>query len=103
MSYAIVWTLEAFASFEKRIEYLAIHFTEREITNFRERVKEYLKVLQNEPLIGKKPGRYKNVYIGLIIKPVSLIYRVKTVKKELELLLFVDNRQDPRKIRKYKA
>jgi|GEM_PF-410486 len=103
MNFSIVWTTQAYTSFEKRIEYLAIHFTEKEIKNFRERVKEYLKVLQDEPHIGKKPGKYKNVHMGLIIKPVSVIYRVKTLKKEIELISFIDNRQDPNKFRKYKA
>jgi plasmid stabilization system protein ParE len=101
MSYSIVWTTQAYTSFERRIEYLAIHFTDREIKNFRQRVKEYLEVLKEEPGIGKKPGKYKNVHIGLVIKPVSIIYRVKAFKKEIEIISFVDNRQDPRKIRKY--
>jgi hypothetical protein len=61
-----------------------------------------LKVLKEEPLIGKKSSRLKNVHIGFIIKQVSLIYRVKTVTKEIELISFVDNRQNPKKIRKYK-
>jgi plasmid stabilization system protein ParE len=102
MSYSIVWTTQAYTSFEDRIEYLTIHFTDKEIKNFRQRVKEYLEVLKEEPGIGKKPGKYKNVHIGLVIKPVSIIYRIKILKKEIEIISFIDNRQDPKKIRKYK-
>jgi hypothetical protein len=94
---------EAISTFGDRIRYLKIHWTQKEITNFESRVKQYLDVLKDEPFIGKKPGRLKNVYIGLIIKPVSLIYRVKSHTKEIELLLFIDNRQDPKKIGKYKS
>ena len=101
MSYSIVWTKQGYTSFENRIEYLTIHFTDREIKNFRQRVREYLDVLKEEPGIGKKPGKYKNVHIGLIIKPVSIIYRVKALKKEIEIISFIDNRQDPNKIKKY--
>ncbi|MDP9047072.1 MAG: type II toxin-antitoxin system RelE/ParE family toxin [Bacteroidota bacterium] len=101
MSYSIAWTTQAYTSFEDRIEYLAIHFSDKEIKNFPQRVKEYLDVLKEEPLIGKAPGKHKNVHIGLIIKPVSIIYRIKTLKKEIELISFIDNRQDPKKIRKY--
>jgi plasmid stabilization system protein ParE len=101
MSYSIVWTTKAYTSFEDRIGYLAIHFTDREIKNFRQRVKEYLEVLKEEPGIGKQPGNYKNVHIGLIIKPVSIIYRVKVIKKEIELVAFIDNRQNPKKFKKY--
>lgn len=85
------------------IAYLKIHWTEKEITNFKKRVKEYLEVLKEKPLIGKKPGKFKNVYFGLIIKQVSLICRVKIATKEIELISFIDNRQDPKKVRKYKA
>ena len=103
MSFSITWMPEAFKTFDDRIQYLEIHWTEKEIANFRARVKEYLETLKEKPYIGKKAGRVKGVHIGLIMKQVSLIYRIKVLEKEIELLLFVDNRQDPRKIRKYTA
>jgi len=102
MSYIVIWSPDALTSFEDRIEYLKINWTEKEIKNFKSRVNEYLDVLKERPFIGK-PGKVKNIHIGLIIKQVSLVYRVKVNKKEIELVLFVDNRQDPKKIRKYKA
>lgn len=73
MNYSIIWTPEAMSTFEDRITYLEINWTEREIKNFKKRVRQYLETLSEEPLIGKKPGRLKNVHMGLIIKPVSLI------------------------------
>jgi plasmid stabilization system protein ParE len=94
---------EAILTFGNRIEYLKIHWTDKEIRNFENRIKQYLEVLKDEPYIGKRPGKLKNVYIGVIIKPVSLIYRVKSRTKEIELLLFIDNRQDPKRIKKYKT
>ena len=102
MSYSVIWTPKALSTFDGRIDYLTEHWTEKEISNFRERVKEYIETLKNEPFIGKKGG-IKYVHIGLIIKEVSLFYRVKPIKKEIELLIFFDNRQNPNKIKKYKA
>jgi plasmid stabilization system protein ParE len=102
MSYSIVWMPKALSTFDGRINYLNEHFTEKEIKNFQERVKEYVEVLKTEPLIGENSG-IKNVHIGLIIKEVSLIYRVRPIKKNIELLIFFDNRQNPKKIKKYKA
>ncbi|MEO8885691.1 MAG: hypothetical protein ABI367_06480 [Mucilaginibacter sp.] len=102
MSYSITWTPEALTTFEDRITYLKVNWTEKEIVNFKKRVSEYLKVLETEPLIGKRPGKFKNVYMGLILKQVSLIYRVKILTKEIELISFIDNRQNPKRIRKYK-
>lgn len=75
----------------------------KEIRNFKSRVNEYLDVLRETPLIGKKPGKQKHLYLRLIIKQVSLMYIVSVVKKEIELVLFIDNRQNPNKIKKYKA
>ncbi len=92
MSYTITWTEEALSTFEERIAYLKLHWTEREIVNFKSRVSEYLKVLEAEPLMAKRPGRFKNVHIGLILKQVSLVYRVKPVSKQIELISFIDNR-----------
>jgi plasmid stabilization system protein ParE len=95
MIYSIAWTSEAYHSFGERIKYLEIHFTEKEIRRFQERVKEYLEVLKNEPNIGKKAGQLKNVHIGLIIKQVSMVYRIKVRAKEIEIISFIDNRQNP--------
>jgi hypothetical protein len=41
----------------------------------------------------------KNVRKGLISKHNTLYYRVKPRKKELQLLMFWDNRQDPKKLK----
>ena len=102
MSYIITWTNEALATFEDRIIYLKIHWTDREISKFKARVRTYLETLTETPYIGKKPGKLKNVHMGLILKQVSIIYRVKSDSKQIELISFIDNRQDPQKIRKYK-
>jgi len=101
MSFTVLWTDEAYSTFEKRIEYLMMHWTDKEIRHFKNRVMEYLDTLKEEPFIGKRAGKSRNVHIGLIIKQVSVIYRIKVKRKEIELISFIDNRQDPRKIKKY--
>jgi plasmid stabilization system protein ParE len=103
VSYVIIWSPDAVSTFEERIDYLKLKWTEREIINFTNRVKEYLEVLKEEPLIGKRTGKRKNLHTGLIIREVSLIYRVKAITLEIELVVFFDNRQNPKKIRKYKT
>lgn len=102
MKYNVIWSPDALTTFDDRLHYLRINWTEKEIENFKQLVQEYLIVLEESPYIGSVPGKQKNIYIGLIIKPVSLIYRVMDSKREIELVLFIDNRQNPKKIRKYK-
>jgi hypothetical protein len=57
MNFTVRWTKEADSTFGDRIHYLNIHWTDKEIKNFRERVREYLDTLKEEPLIGKKAGK----------------------------------------------
>jgi plasmid stabilization system protein ParE len=103
MSYGIIWTSEALETFGDRIAYLKIHWTEKEIVNFKKRVKEYLDVLQESPFMAQRPGKLKNVHIGVVLKQVSVIYRVKHSTNEIELIAFIDNRQNPKKIKRYKS
>jgi hypothetical protein len=103
MSYTIIWSPRSIITFGGRISYLQRYWTEREIKNFTNRVKEYLETLKHEPFIGKTTGKRKQTYTGFIIKEVSLIYRVKPICKEIELLMFFDNRQNPKKLKKYKT
>ena len=72
MNYIIKWTPEALATFDDRIAYLKIHWTEKEITNFKKRVKEYLEVLKEKPLIGKKPGKFKMYILVLLLNKCLL-------------------------------
>ena len=78
MEAEIIWTKRAIKTFGKRIAYLEEHWTEREIFNFTNRVNEYLNSLQSQPLMYRKSTRLKNSHIGVIIKQVSLVYRIKT-------------------------
>jgi len=95
MGFEIIWTKKAIYTFEGRIAYLQKHWTDREIHNFTKRVSEYLAILSKEPLMFRKSYKVKHTHIGVIIKEVSLIYRVKPRKEIIELIAFIDNRQNP--------
>lgn len=97
MGIEIVWTKKAVQTFSKRIAYLEEHWTEKEIFNFTARVNEYLETLQTQPLMFRKSARIKHTHIGVIIKQVSLVYRIKPKSKTIELITFIDNRQNPKK------
>lgn len=96
MGIEIVWTRKAVETFGKRIAYLQEHWTEKEIFNFTTRVNEYLETLQTQPLMFRKSARIKHTHIGVIIKQVSLVYRIKPKSQRIELIAFIDNRQNPR-------
>jgi len=50
--------MEGLITFEDRIAYLNIHWTQKEIDSFTKRALEYLDILKVQPLIGKK-GKLK--------------------------------------------
>jgi len=95
MGVEIIWTKRAIRTFGKRIAYLEEHWTEKEILKFTARVNEYLNSLQHQPLMFRKSARLKHTHIGVIIKQVSLVYRVKPKSHSIELIAFIDNRQNP--------
>jgi hypothetical protein len=95
MGIEIVWTKRAIKTFGKRIAYLEEHWTEKEIFNFTARVNEFLSTLQTQPSMFRKSARIKSTHIGVIIKQVSLVYRIKPKTHTIELIAFIDNRQNP--------
>lgn len=68
-------------------------WTEREIFNFTERVSDYLDNLKQEPQMFRKSAKIKHTHIGVIVKQVSVVYRIKPRNKVIELIAFIDNRQ----------
>jgi hypothetical protein len=97
MGAKIVWTKKAVETFGYRIAYLEEHWTDKEIFNFTTRVNEYLKLLETHPLMFRKSTRLKHTHVGVIIKQVSLVYRIKPKSDVIELIAFIDNRQNPKK------
>src|SRR5260221_8064448 len=103
MKYAIIWTHEALSTFEERIKYLK-YIGQKKKTNFKKRVNEYFEIFEEKPPVGNTiPCKLKGVYICLIIKQVSLIYRINLPAQEIQLISFIDNRQNPGYIRKHKG
>jgi hypothetical protein len=44
----------------------------------------------------RKSVKLKHTHIGVIIKQVSVVYRVKPRSNKIELIAFIDNRQNPK-------
>lgn len=93
MGFEIVWTKKAIQTFEKRLLYLEKHWTEKEILKFTAAVNQYLFVLKTQPLMFQKTLQQKQKRIGVIIKQVSLVYRVDYATQLIQLIAFIDNRQ----------
>ncbi|SFQ17349.1 hypothetical protein [Parafilimonas terrae] len=86
----IIWMPNAINSYIKIIRYLQTNWTQKEIENFQ---------LLSEEKIARN---YKNPNIRytLIHKRVALVYRYNQIKNKIELLLFWNTSQNPKKIKK---
>jgi hypothetical protein len=95
MELLIVWSPLARRTYLDVLEYLEEEWTFREIERFVLRTEEALTHIKTNPSLypySKKSDTHKCI----LVKQVSLIYRVKG--SVAELLVFWDNRQDPARL-----
>ena len=93
----ISWTPTAKKTYFAVLDYLEETWTEKEVQNFIHEVNTLLNQIAQNPEMFKSSLKMKDIRKGFITKHNSLYYRIKPRKKELELLTFWDNRQDPEK------
>lgn len=94
----ISWTPTAIKTFFKVLDYLEETWTKKEVQNFADEVERVLSQISENPDMFEASRKKKNIRKGYITRHNALYYRVKPIKKELELLTFWDNRQNPGKL-----
>jgi plasmid stabilization system protein ParE len=94
----VSWTPKALKSFMEIVDFLNEKWTKKEIDAFAEQTDKVIEQIAENPYMFVATEKRKNVRKGLVNKLVSLFYRVKPRKKEIELLRFSDNRMDPDKL-----
>ncbi len=97
MALDIKWTKQAEKKFDKLIGYLMTEWGEVTTRNFIRKVYHDLDILSEHPGIGTIENKEKKIHGTLIVKQISLFYRVKG--DTIILLNFFDNRQNPEKKR----
>jgi plasmid stabilization system protein ParE len=95
MGYNIIWSPKAKDTYYQILEYLELNWSGKEVDDFINRTEEVL------AFIAANPSQYTqsvkaDIHKSVLVKQVSLFYRVKP--GTIELLLFWDNRQDPAKL-----
>ena len=94
----IFWTPRARHTYFKVLDHLEKAWTEREIQNFINEVDHLLEQIKQNPEMFEESRKKRNVRKGFVTKHNTLYYRVRPRKKELQLLVFWDNLQDPGKL-----
>lgn len=99
MVYKIIWSPLAIRTYISNIEFLEKAWTKREVVKFITAVENKISVLKIHPLKGKLTAKRLNVRHTTIHKRIILIYRVKVLKKEVELVRFFNTYQSPGRLR----
>jgi hypothetical protein len=66
---------------------------------FFDKVDHLLKIISDNPEIFPEINKKNKVRRCVIVKQISLYYKIKDDQKQVDLLTFWDNRQDPEKLR----
>ncbi len=99
MALQIEWSIKSEDTFDEIIAYLETEFTQREVVSFVNRVYDKLELLQTFPKIGVPNTKKRNTYRTLIHKKVTLVYHYKPIKKEIVLITFWNNLQNPARLK----
>lgn len=91
------WTPEAVDTFKQIIENLNVYWTQKEINIFIEQTELIIRYIQQNPYLYKSTSKNKQVRKGFVNRLVSMFYKVNFDNKEIEIITFWNNRQDPKK------
>ncbi len=100
MDCKINWTNRAWQTYNANITYLLEAWTAKEISNFVIMVDSKLTNLAKHPEIGSSRNKkYPNIRCTLVHKRIMLVYKYKPLTNEIDLLVFWNTYQNPKKLK----
>lgn len=93
----IVWTQKALKSYFAILDYLQSEWGDKVLQDFIVKIEHILMQVQEYPKMYESSEYYKNVRKAFVTKHNLLFYKINHKKKEIELLIFWDTRQDDKK------
>jgi len=97
MALEIYWTRRADEKFDRILEYLSAEWGEKVTSAFVKKVYDFLDVLIDFPEIGSLENAEKNIRGFVIVKQITVFYKVNDNK--IILLNFFDTRKSDNKIK----
>jgi len=94
----VKWTNLAEISYENELNFIAEKWTINEVIKFMDLTDNFIKTLEKGVLIGKISFKTK-IHSFVISKQTTLFFDYQLDKKTIELLLFWNNSQDPKKLK----
>ena len=98
--YSIIWSTMAEITFAEEIEFIFEKWNQVEVDKFDYLVRENLKRISKNPLIGNQKLN-EQVYSLVISKQTTLYYSFSDNEKTINLILFWNNKQNPKLLDKF--
>jgi plasmid stabilization system protein ParE len=95
----IFWTETAKRSFAGIIQYIGKNWTDREVSNFVNETFYLLANLQRQPEMCRPSLKRKYARIGIINKHTQIVYYYQPRKRQIVVLLFWGQKQNPAKFK----
>ena len=93
----VIWTPEAVTTFNQNIAYLQQEWNDKVIERFIDKTDKLITLISEQPLLFPSAHKKKSIRKCLVVKQVSLYYRVQ--KDTIYLITFWNNYQHPRKLK----
>lgn len=90
----IKWSDTSEETFKRVVHYLNKNWSKHEVNNFRLATFKVIRNISESPRMYPKADQ-DNTREALVMPHISLLYEI--LPKKIELLIFWDNRQDPRR------
>ena len=84
----IIWSPLAVETYDSIIEYLFFSFGDVAVKKFVQRVDERLKLIVTRPKMFRPTNKHRNTYMTSLQRKVTIIYRYKPYRKQIELVVF---------------
>jgi len=94
----IIWSPRARITYLNILNYLEIEWGINSVNKFVSESNDILNNVTRNPKLFISTTKNRNIRKGLITSHISFYYRIKPRRKEIEILTFWDNRQDPKKL-----
>jgi plasmid stabilization system protein ParE len=87
MKYSVAWSIRAKRSYDNIINYLQKRWTQKEVESFIYRTEEVIRFIQADTFLHQASSKRPNIYRCVMVKQVSLFY--KLMDSKVILLLFL--------------
>jgi len=95
MNFEVNWSLKSKADYFEIIDYLIDNWGRNSAKKFKETLMKSLNLISKMPYIYTETEFRKDVRRSIVVKQVSMYYKVIEEKREIVIIRFFDNRRNP--------